>query len=114
MLGVANLKVRRLESPHRGPSPHDYIRLLLIGLPAAANGGRYAMWWREARAARALTSSWRVCRAQRTLGRVLINAWIGGPLSGPNRKHSLCRSPTGFDPKQTSACVCQAGEERSA
>src|SRR6516164_1275765 len=40
------------------------------------------MWWRDTRAARALTWSWRVCRAQRTLGRVLINARIGGPLSG--------------------------------
>jgi hypothetical protein len=36
----------------RGPSPHGYIRLLLIGLPATARGGRYAMWWRDARGSR--------------------------------------------------------------
>jgi len=32
------------------------------------------------------------------LGHVLINAQIGGPLSEPNRRHSLCPSLAGFGP----------------
>ena len=47
-------------------------------------------------------------------GRVLINAQIGGPLSGANRKTLLHSRISGFDPNRTSAFFAATADHGSA